>query len=130
MVGIVIVSHSEQLALGVKELAVQMANDVPIAAAGGTTDGRMGTDMDKIISSIKEVYSEDGVIVLFDLGSAYMNAEMSLEFLEYDLRKNVLIVDAAIVEGTVIAAIESGMNKSMIEIKDELKDLRIGKMPE
>lgn len=130
MVGLVIVSHSEQLAIGVKELTSQMSGDVPIQAAGGTKDGRIGTDIDKIISAIREVYSNDGVIVLFDLGSAYMNAEMSLDFLEDGMIENVSIVDAAMVEGAVTAGIQSSMGKTLFEIKNELKELRIGKMPE
>ena len=74
MVGIVIISHSSKVAEGVKELALQMADNVPIVAAGGTSDNGLGTDIEKIILAINEVYSEAGVAILFDLGSAYMNA--------------------------------------------------------
>lgn len=130
MVGLAIVSHSEKLALGVIELAGQMAWDVPMAAAGGTKDGRLGTDPDKITTAINEVFSEDGVIVLFDLGSSYMNAEMSLEFLDDEIREKVIIVDAPIVEGGVAAAIQSSIGKTLSEIKEDLKDLKLGKTPE
>lgn len=129
MVGLVIVSHSQKIAEGAKELAGQMAAEAPIAAAGGTSDGRIGTDMEKITEAINEVYSEDGVLILFDLGSAYMNADMAIEYMEEDKRKNIEIVDAAIVEGAVIAALQSSMNKNILEIKEELKQLNIGKMP-
>ncbi|AKN30658.1 PTS mannose transporter subunit IID [Clostridium carboxidivorans P7] len=129
MVGIVIVSHSEKIAEGVKALALQMAEEVPMAAAGGTSDGRIGTDMEKISNAINEVYSEDGVLVLFDLGSAFMNAEMALDFLPDDMKEKVEIVDAALVEGAVTAAVESSISKSREDIKKSLKSISINKMP-
>ncbi|AWI05180.1 dihydroxyacetone kinase phosphoryl donor subunit DhaM [Clostridium drakei] len=129
MVGIVIVSHSEKIAEGVKSLALQMAEEVPMAAAGGTSDGRIGTDMEKISNAINEVYSEDGVLILFDLGSAFMNAEMAVDFLPDDIKEKVEIVDAALVEGAVTAAVESSINKSREDIKKSLKSISINKMP-
>ncbi|MFU0824657.1 dihydroxyacetone kinase phosphoryl donor subunit DhaM [Clostridium sp.] len=129
MVGLVIVSHSEKVAQGVKELASQMAAGVPIAAAGGTNDGRLGTDMEKISNAINEVYSEDGVLIIFDLGSAYMNAEMALEFLEENMKNKVEIIDTAIVEGAITAAVESSIGKTMSEIKEAVKNMSLGKMP-
>lgn len=129
MVGIVIVSHNKKIAEGVRELALQMAQEVPMAAAGGTSDGRIGTDMEKISNAIKEVYSEDGVIVLFDLGSAFMNAEMAIDFLPDNMKEKVEIVDAALVEGAVTAAVESSINSSMEDIKKTLKNMCLNKMP-
>ncbi|MDD3223968.1 MAG: dihydroxyacetone kinase phosphoryl donor subunit DhaM [Clostridium sp.] len=128
MVGIVLVSHSRKIAEGIKELALQMAGDVKIASAGGAEDGRLGTDVIKITSAINEVYSEDGVLILFDLGSAYMNAQMAIEFSEYEDGK-VEIVDAAFAEGAVAAAVESSLNKSKDQIKEALKAMQLGKMP-
>lgn len=129
MVGIVLVSHSEDIANGIKELSLQMAPDANLALAGGTADGRLGTDANKIMEAIESVYCEDGVIVLFDLGSAYMNTEMAIEFLDEDKQKNVEIIDAALVEGAITAIVESSIGKSKEEIKKALKNLEIGKMP-
>ncbi|NMM62671.1 PTS-dependent dihydroxyacetone kinase phosphotransferase subunit DhaM [Clostridium sp. P21] len=128
MVGIVIVSHSEKIAEGVKELALQMAEEVPMAAAGGTSDGRVGTDIEKISNAIKEVYSEDGVIILFDLGSSFMNAEMAIDFLPDNMKEKVEIVDAALVEGVITAGVESSINKTLEDIKKSLKSISINKM--
>ena len=63
MVGIVVVSHSELVANGAKEIALQMAPEAKIEAAGGTADNRLGTDINKITEAIKKVYSEDGVMI-------------------------------------------------------------------
>lgn len=128
MVGVVIVSHSNKLAEGVKEVASQMASEVKIESAGGTCDGRLGTDIEKIKNAIKNVYSDDGVIILFDLGSSMMNTEMAIEFLDEHMRKNIRIMDAPLVEGAVVAAVDSSIGKSLEEIVTELNKMKINKM--
>ncbi|WP_125152435.1 dihydroxyacetone kinase phosphoryl donor subunit DhaM [Clostridium rectalis] len=128
MVGIVVVSHSSKIAQGVKELAEQMASTVPIATAGGTNDQRIGTDVEKITEAINEVYSEDGVIILFDLGSAFMNAEMAIEFLDEEKKAKVKIVDVPLVEGAVAAVVESSISKNIDEMLEILKPMAIGKI--
>lgn len=128
MVGVVIVSHSNKLAEGVKEVASQMASEVKIESAGGTCDGRLGTDIEKIKNAIKNVYSDDGVIILFDLGSSMMNTEMAIEFLDEHMRKNIRIMDAPLVEGAVVASVDSSIGKSLEEIVTELNKMKINKM--
>lgn len=129
MVGVVIISHSEKIAEGIKELSSQMASNTPMAAAGGKSNGQIGTDLEKIINAIKKVYSEDGVVILFDLGSAYINAEMAVECLPKTMQKNIEIIDVALVEGAIIAAVESSINGSLEDIKIALKPMRLGKIP-
>jgi PTS hybrid protein len=129
MVGIVIISHSSKVAEGVKELALQMADNAPIAAAGGTIDNGLGTNIEKISLAIKEVYSEDGVVILFDLGSAYMNAQMAIETLSEEMQKNVVLLDVALVEGAIVVAVESSIGKNLKQIQQAVKGLRLNKMP-
>ncbi|MGH4124471.1 MAG: dihydroxyacetone kinase phosphoryl donor subunit DhaM [Clostridium sp.] len=129
MVGIVIISHSSKVAEGVKELALQMADNAPIVAAGGSKDNGLGTDIEKIILAINKVYSEDGVAILFDLGSAYMNAQMAIETLSEEMQKNVVIIDAALVEGAIVVAVESSIGKNLVEIQGAVKGLCLHKMP-
>jgi phosphoenolpyruvate---glycerone phosphotransferase subunit DhaM len=112
-VGIVIISHSAELVKGLEELLNQIQQSVPIAAAGGTDDNEIGTDVFKIKQAIESVYSDEGVAILFDLGSALINAEMALEMLE---NKNVKIVDAPLVEGAYAAVIQSGIGCSLEEV--------------
>lgn len=109
-VGLVIVSHSEKIAVGVVELAAQMAPDVVIVAAGGTDDGdgvRIGTSFERVQAGIEEAMGDDGVVVLTDLGSAVMTAETVLEFLEPEVRAAVRLAEAAVVEGAVAAAVQA-----------------------
>ena len=114
MVGIVVASHSSRLAEGVVEVAKMMAPDVPIIAAGGMDDGSMGTSCRKIIGAVKKVYSDDGVALIADIGSSILTAEMAVEILK---RPNLKIVDCPIVEGAVIAAVESKLGKTLDEIE-------------
>lgn len=128
MVGVVIVSHSNKLAEGVKEVASQMASEVKIESAGGTCDNRLGTDIEKIKDAIKNAYTDEGVVILFDLGSSMMNTEMAIEFLDEHMRKNIRIMDAPLVEGAVVAAVDSSIGKSLEEIVTELNKMKINKM--
>ncbi len=81
-----------------------MTDGALIATAGGTDDGGFGTSYDKIQSAVKSVYSEDGVIILVDMGSAVMTAEMVIEALGYD---NICPVDCPIAEGAIAASLSS-----------------------
>ncbi|MBD3879961.1 MAG: PTS-dependent dihydroxyacetone kinase phosphotransferase subunit DhaM [Quinella sp. 1Q5] len=121
MVGIVIVSHSQKLAEGVVEVARMMAENASLAAAGGLEDGNLGTSYDKILAAVEEVYSFDGVIILMDMGSAVMTTEMILEDLN---RPNVKMIDCPLVEGAVLAAVESAGGRSLEELSELIKDSR------
>ena len=117
MVGLVIVSHSENLAKSVVELTSIMAPGARIAPAGGMDDGGFGTSFEKIQAAIDSVYSDDGVLVLVDLGSAVMTTEMVIEMFE---GKKVEMVDCPLVEGAVVATIDSAGGMSFDDIKTAL----------
>ena len=124
MVGIVIVSHSQKLAEGVVEVAKMMAASAPLAAAGGMEDGSAGTSYEKIRDAIESVYSEDGVAVLMDMGSAVMTTEMVLEDME---GKKVKMLDCPLVEGAVLAAVESIAGISLEELENRIEEARRAK---
>ncbi len=117
MVGVIIVSHSEKVAQGAKELAEQMAPQAPIAAAGGLPDGGIGTDYQWIHDAVEAVANEDGAVVLIDMGSAIMTTEMVLE--EF-ADKNVRMIDGPIVEGAIVAALGSQMGLSVEDIMEQV----------
>lgn len=121
-VSLVIVSHSTRLAEGVAELAGQMAQGkVAIAAAGGTSEGALGTSVDKIMAALHEVAGPDGILVLLDLGSAVMATEMAVEAfgaLGQHHRQRIIISPASLVEGAVIAAVESSIGNSLQEVAE------------
>ncbi|WP_022903948.1 dihydroxyacetone kinase phosphoryl donor subunit DhaM [Curtobacterium sp. B8] len=104
-VGILVVSHSASVATGTVELARQMAADVPLVAAGGTEDGGIGTSFEAITAGLEELRDADGIVVLCDLGSAYLTTDTALDFLDEDDRARVHVSPAPLVEGTVAAAV-------------------------
>ena len=110
MVGIVIVSHSQKLAEGVVDLA---SPETPMRAAGGMDDGGFGTSFEKINTAIDEIYSDDGVIILMDMGSAVMTTEMVLEMME---DRKVTMVDCPVVEGAIAAAVVAAGNAPMEDV--------------
>ncbi|MGN0371690.1 MAG: dihydroxyacetone kinase phosphoryl donor subunit DhaM [Enterocloster sp.] len=121
MVGLVIVSHSENLAKSVVELTAMMARDAAIAPAGGLEDGSFGTSFERISNAIESVYSDDGVIVLMDLGSAVMTTEMVLEMME---DKKIAMADCPLVEGAVVASVNAVGGMGFEEILKELEKVR------
>jgi dihydroxyacetone kinase phosphotransfer subunit len=104
MIGILIISHSAEIARGVKALADQMAKgQIPIAAAGGTLEGDLGTSADVIAAALGELQSASAVFALVDMGSAVMSAEMALEMSGTTFR----LSGAPLVEGALVAAVEA-----------------------
>ncbi|WP_431222100.1 phosphoenolpyruvate--protein phosphotransferase [Serratia sp. L9] len=119
MVGIVIVSHSRRLAEGVAELATQMTQGkAALAVAAGVNDPEnpIGTDAIAIMTAIEEVYHDDGVVVLMDLGSALLSTEMALELLDDEMRSRVFMSAAPLVEGTMAAVVAAaaGLNAQQV----------------
>ena len=116
MVGLVVVSHSAKLAEGVVELVLSLQPDLKIRAAGGTDDGRLGTSAERILEAILAVDDVDGVLILVDLGSAVMSAEVALEWLPDDRRDRVVISAAPLVEGAILAATSAAPGLSAIDL--------------
>ena len=116
-VGLVVVSHSAKVAEGVVELAGQMGHGVRIRAAGGADDGSIGTDPTLIAEAIAAADDGDGVLVLVDLGSAVLSAQVAIdELVEEGARGRVRIAEAPVVEGAVVAAIQASTGSSLDEV--------------
>jgi PTS hybrid protein len=113
-VGLVIVSHSDMLANGVAELSGQMAPDVAVVPVGGTEEGGLGTDYGSVVEALADADSGVGVVVLYDLGSAKMTAEMAVESADDPSRYSV--VDAPLVEGAVAAAVAAQGGASLADV--------------
>jgi phosphocarrier protein FPr len=108
LVGLVVVSHSRALAQAAVTLASQMlhGSPVPIAVAAGLDELTLGTDALSIKEAIEEVAGPAGAVVLMDLGSAVLSAELALELLEDpSMADRVVLSPAPLVEGLVAAAV-------------------------
>jgi phosphoenolpyruvate-protein phosphotransferase/dihydroxyacetone kinase phosphotransfer subunit len=124
MIGIVLVSHSHHIAEGAAELARQMGGeDVRIETAGGLEgpDHAIGTDAMLVMRAIDRAWSEEGVLVLMDLGSAVLSAEMALDLLPEERRDRILLTEAPFVEGAVAAAVTARIGASLEEVAAEAR---------
>jgi multiphosphoryl transfer protein len=130
VVGIVIVSHSNTLAEGVRELAAEMAGpEVKLELAGGLAEeGALGTDAVRVMEAIGRADSGDGVLVLMDLGSAVLSAETALDFLTPEQRESVLLCEAPLVEGAVAAAVAARLGQPLAEVAKEARGGLQGKV--
>jgi multiphosphoryl transfer protein len=119
MVGLVIVSHSRALADALVGLLRQVASaDLLVAVAAGIGENRneFGTDAVEIMEAIQSVYSEDGVLVLMDLGSAVLSAKTALDFLPPEMLEKIQFCGAPLVEGAVAAAVQVGLGADLDSI--------------
>jgi multiphosphoryl transfer protein len=130
VIGIVIVSHSKQLALGVRELAAQMVQgQVPIAVAAGIEDREnpLGTDPIQVYEAIASVFSDDGVLVLMDLGSALLSAEMAIEFLPEAQQQKVYLCEAPLVEGAIAAVVAAAAGRDIHQVMAQARGALLAK---
>ena len=111
-VGIVVVSHSAEVADATVKLVARLANlaaDGPrLVAAGGMADGSIGTDAARIGDALAEADAGAGVVVLADLGSAVLATFTAVEeLIEPALAERVRISRGPLVEGTFVAAVQA-----------------------
>jgi PTS hybrid protein len=123
VVGIVVVSHSAELATGVSELARQMSADsVAIVPAGGAPGGGLGTDEDLVRAALSRADNGSGVLVLGDIGSAFLTVRHVLE-----RRRNgqqIRLADAPLVEGAVAAAVTASAGRPLDEVLQAAEEAR------
>ena len=122
MIGIVVVSHSRALAdaaVGLAEEMVAAEARPGIRVAAGLDETTFGTDAEAIAEAITAVDSADGVLVLLDLGSAVLSAEMALEFIDPATAERVRISPAPLVEGLVAAVVTASTGASLAEVAAE-----------
>ena len=123
-VGIVIVSHSPKVAEGAADMVRQMVGDsVPLAWTGGNPDGGLGTDVAGILRAIERAWSDAGVAILVDLGGAESNSEMAIEMLDAARRDKVVVCEAPVVEGAVMAATEASGGATLEAVQRTAEEL-------
>jgi phosphoenolpyruvate-protein phosphotransferase/dihydroxyacetone kinase phosphotransfer subunit len=122
VIGIVVVSHSPRLAQAAVDLALEMVpGEKPaIAIAAGAGEGVIGTDATKVADAIRQVASPDGVLVVMDLGSAVLSAEMALEFVA-DPSIRVRLTSAPFVEGLLAGIVRAASGATLDEVELEAR---------
>jgi phosphocarrier protein FPr len=129
MVGLVVVSHSRALARAAVALAAEMLHGrtVGTAVAAGLDETTFGTDAVRVKEAIEEVDGPDGVLVLMDLGSAVLSAELALDLLDADVAARVRLCAAPVVEGLVAATVAAAAGASLDEVESEAAAALAGK---
>jgi len=129
-VGLVVVSHSRALARAAAALAQEMLHgkQIKIAVAAGLDDTTFGTDAAQIVDAIMAAEQGAGVVVLMDLGSAVLSAELAVELLDDDIRKRVVLCPAPLVEGLVVAAVAAAGGAGAEEVAAEAAGALAGKV--
>lgn len=129
-VGLVVVSHSRALARAAVALAQEMVHgkQIRMSLAAGLDDTTFGTDAAAIVDAVSAADSGDGVVVLMDLGSAVLSAELALELLDDDARSRVLLCPAPLVEGLVVAAVAAAVGATRDEVAAEAAGALAGKI--
>jgi dihydroxyacetone kinase phosphotransfer subunit len=123
-VGIVIVSHSADVARGTADMVRQMVGDeVAVAFCGGDSGGGLGTNVEAIMRAIDTAWSEKGVAILVDLGGAETNSEMAIELQPPERQGKIVVCNAPIVEGAVMAATEASGGATLQEVKRTAEEL-------
>jgi phosphoenolpyruvate-protein phosphotransferase/dihydroxyacetone kinase phosphotransfer subunit len=130
LVSLVLVSHSRRLAEGAAELAAAMAQGVRIVPAGGLEppEEALGTDAARIADAIEQAWSDKGVLVLMDLGSALLSAELALDLLPEGHRRLVLLSPAPLVEGAVAAAVAAQLGDPLEKVAADASGGLAGKV--
>jgi dihydroxyacetone kinase phosphotransfer subunit len=122
VVGIVLVSHSSEIASGLAELARQMAGpEVPIEAVGGGPDGGLGTNGDRVRDALVAADAGAGVVVLGDLGSAILTVR---HVLDRNGNGHIQLVDAPFVEGAVAAAVTASAGSTLEDVVRAAEEAR------
>jgi PTS hybrid protein len=123
-VGIVIVSHSPDVAKGAADMVRQMVGlDVPLAWCGGDPGGGLGTSVDAIEKALQTAWSDRGVVIMVDMGGAETNSEMAIERLPEKKRAKVVVCNAPVVEGSVMAATESSGGSPLDKVRRAAEEL-------
>lgn len=123
-VGIVIVSHSPLVARGAADMVRQMVGDcVPLAWTGGNAEGGLGTHVAGIQAAIEAAWSEAGVAIFVDLGGAETNSETAAELLGATRAARIVVCNAPLVEGAVVAAAEASGGSSLAKVVATAEEL-------
>jgi dihydroxyacetone kinase phosphotransfer subunit len=123
-VGIVIVSHSPDVARGTADMVRQMVGEeLPLAWTGGDPGGGLGTSVEQILVALERAWSDRGVAILVDLGGAETNSEMAIEMLPDERRGMVVVCNAPIVEGAVMAATEAWGGAAIEDVRRAAEEL-------
>lgn len=127
MIGIILVSHSDKITEGLKEMIDEMVGESPhvtVLSAGGTGDGRLGTNSLMILEAIQQLEEASDILIFGDIGSAILCAETAMDLIEDStLQSKTILVDAPLVEGAFAAAVQASASCTKEQILQEMANV-------
>ena len=127
MAALVVVSHSPLIAEGILQLTSEIAKEAKVYAVGGTKTGVLGSDFDATLNILNKLTEDTEVVVLTDLGSSRMTAQMAIEALTPEKREKISLSDAALVEGSIAAAAIISAGFDIAGVMEQLEPLNLPK---
>lgn len=125
MISIILVSHSLKITDGLKEMIDEMvgtSDQVRVFSAGGADDGRLGTNAVAILDIMQQCSDDQNILIFADIGSAILSSETAIDLIDDEmLKEKVILVDAPLVEGAFIAAVQATVDNDIETILSEIK---------
>lgn len=123
-IGIVVVSHSAQVAESVALMSQEMSGGtVNISHCGGNIDGGLGSYVDAIIDAIETAWSDKGVAIFVDLGSTEMNSKLAIQSFAKTKARKISIINAPLVEGVITATSIAAGGESLKDVEQILENM-------
>jgi PTS hybrid protein len=126
-VGLLLVSHSSELATGLARLVGQVAGEaVPVRTAGGMPDGSLGTDGGEVLEALRAGANGGGagVVVLMDIGSSVLAVRAALAELEPVELERIAVADAPFVEGAIAAGVTASIGAPLDGVASAAREAR------
>lgn len=127
MIGILVVSHSAEAASGIAKIATEMSGhgDVPVVGVGGNESGGLGISVPNVYQALLDLLDHcDGVLIVPDIGSSVLSSRGAIGMLSPDDAARVEIANAPILEGAMLAAIESSTGSDLATVADAAKEAK------
>ncbi|MDR3166272.1 MAG: PTS mannose transporter subunit IID [Synergistaceae bacterium] len=119
MIGVLVVSHSEDAAKGIRDIAVKMSGgaQVLISGVGGDGAGGLGVSVSGIFDALRDMLSKtDGVVIVPDMGSSILSSRAAVAMLDPADAARSIIADAPVLEGAMMAAVEASIGSDLAAV--------------
>jgi len=127
MIGVLVASHSEEAASGIAKIAKEMSGqgNVPVVGVGGNESGGLGLSVPKVYRALMALLERcDGVLIVPDIGSSVLASRAAVDMLTPEVMDKVAIANAPILEGAMLAAIESFIGSDLAAVLDAAKEAK------
>lgn len=125
MIGIILVSHSRKITDGLKDMLLEMVGEKSqIISSGGMDDSSIGTDPTKILDNIHSLQDCEHILLFNEIGSSVLSSEMAIDLIDDETLKNkCVLMNAPLVEGAFVAAVQSMVSNDLNAIVAEVNKL-------